>query len=575
MKSKIVKPNKRKIQKNFTQTRFPIGSVVYYAGDLSAPVSKQALKDAGWLICNGEACSTEEYPELAEAIKYANGGAGSTFYLPDLRDRFMRGTLGNSPNKTDPDANQRIAAIAGGNSGNKTGSLQKTATGKPKAAWILQEAGEHKHYCAHLDSGMKKAFDGSNAELIKEVKTATTKEAGAHQHNLSGFDAVTVPKRIALYFIIKAKELLPLTGTTPCGAIVGFAGELATIPDNWLRCDGQTQHYNTSRELFEAISTNYGGEDIQFNVPELRGYFLRGTNHGRKIDSINIDPGADDRHELNPGGNEADRIGSAQYYATKCPTDCKVETAGAHSHKLANVPGETHDVADAAGGTPCVRWTDNSTASTDSGIHSHVVSGGGDNETRPENIYVDFLISNTLMSNSAPPIGTIMSFGGDITDQETRKELARYGWLPCDGSFARRSEYEELANVIGSLYGNGPTDLSSQNKDSDLFTLPDLFGFFVTGVGKMTIGQKSLESTTGVPNTPFTTSIEGIHRHDFSTVPSLKFVSTWIPAGITFGKYSTAEKDTTTDDDHTHTLTGADSESRPVNVYVDFIIRGK
>lgn len=579
MKRKITKAksNRKKTVKSFTQTKFPIGSVVHYTGDLSVEGNRQLLKDAGWLLCDGAPCSSTEYPDLFTVIKYANGGSGNSFNLPDLRNRFMRGTLGSSPNKTDPDANLRIAAANGGNAGNKTGSLQKTATGKPKAPWLLAEAGKHQHKCAHLDSGMKKAFSGSNADLISEVKTATTKDAGAHQHNLSGFDETTLPVRIALYFIIKAKEPPPPnqpTGTTPCGAIIGFAGELDTVPENWLRCDGKTQSYTTSRELFETIFSNYGGGNVEFNIPELRGYFLRGTDHGR-----GVDPEAANRHELISGGNNADRIGSAQYDATRSPTGCKVDNAGSHFHKIANVPGETHDVADAAGGTECVRWTDNSTDSTESGLHSHSVSGGGDNETRPENIYADFLISNTSMSDSAPPVGTIMSFAGDIADREIRDELARAGWLPCDGSFARKSQYNDLYKVIGTLFGGGPTDLSQKGVDTDdgdvLFTLPNLYGLFVTGVGKMALGEKSLDSKTGPPGKPFITTVDGNHNHDFSIIPSLKFVSTWIPAGITFGKYSTNEKDTTTNGDHTHPLTGADKESRPTNVYVDFIIRGK
>ncbi|RYG27895.1 MAG: tail fiber protein, partial [Chitinophagaceae bacterium] len=171
MKRKIAKTvtKRKKVVNSFTQTRFPIGMVVHYAGDLSVTANKEALEAQGWLLCNGEVRSSTAFPELFDVIKYANGGSGTSFNMPDFRDRFMRGTLGTSQAGTDPDASLRIAAATGGAIGNNTGSLQQTATGKPKTDWVLAEAGQHHHKCAHLDSGMKKAFGGSNADLISEI----------------------------------------------------------------------------------------------------------------------------------------------------------------------------------------------------------------------------------------------------------------------------------------------------------------------------------------------------------------------------------------------------------------------
>lgn len=60
----------------------PVGAVFHVA--MTTPPS-------GFLVCNGAALSTSQYPALFAAIQYTYGGSGSTFNLPDLRGMFIRG----------------------------------------------------------------------------------------------------------------------------------------------------------------------------------------------------------------------------------------------------------------------------------------------------------------------------------------------------------------------------------------------------------------------------------------------------------------------------------------------------
>lgn len=46
---------------------------------------------AGWLLCNGQGCSTTTYANLYNAIGYTYGGSGGTFYVPDMRGRIWVG----------------------------------------------------------------------------------------------------------------------------------------------------------------------------------------------------------------------------------------------------------------------------------------------------------------------------------------------------------------------------------------------------------------------------------------------------------------------------------------------------
>jgi microcystin-dependent protein len=545
----------------------PIGAIVNYAGDLSTQEKKDKLKEAGWLLCDGSTYNKTKYARLFAAIGTAHGTSGNTFAVPDLKNRFIRGLSANRVS-ADPDATKRIAAAPGGATGNNAGSLQPAATALPKTPWMLNAAGAHTHTYDHLEAGKKQAYGGTNADLSKDNKTLPTQDAGNHTHTLSGFDPVTIPKSIVLYFIIKATEPPTPSGTIMPGSIIGFGDTLAETPEDWFRCDGQEYKCASQRDLFDMILTNYGGEGTVFNVPDLGGYFLRGTNHERKIDLDTAD-----RHELKPGGNSGDRIGSMQPDATLSPVSCKVSEENNHFHKMINIPAGNAQVSHAVSGDECTLWSNNTKESSVAGTHSHTIAGGGDKETRPENISVDFFISNNYIAAAAPPVGAILSFGADITDHDVRSQLEKKGWLPCDGSSIHKTDYPELYAVIGATFGSGP-DLSVPDPVSEFFSLPDLLGFFVMGAGNLALGAKLLESRTGAPAIPFIITTDGNHNHSFDNVPNLKMVSTTI-SGPTFASFNGGESNSSSNGLHTHTLSGADKESRPKNVYVDFIIRYK
>lgn len=63
----------------------------------------------------------------------------------------------------------------------------------------------------------------------------------------------------------------------PAGAVQAFA--MNTSPTGWLACDGSAILRATYVNLFTAISTVYGAGDgsTTFNIPDLRGYFVRGS----------------------------------------------------------------------------------------------------------------------------------------------------------------------------------------------------------------------------------------------------------------------------------------------------------
>jgi hypothetical protein len=83
----------------------------------------------------------------------------------------------------------------------------------------------------------------------------------------------------------------PLGDGTYVGEIRAFAAEQCPVSvvagslpkPGWVECDGTTYTVANHRALFDVIGTRFGVDDAgRFSVPDLRGAFIRGWNHGKK-----------------------------------------------------------------------------------------------------------------------------------------------------------------------------------------------------------------------------------------------------------------------------------------------------
>lgn len=68
------------------------------------------------------------------------------------------------------------------------------------------------------------------------------------------------------------------------GVVLPFAG--AAAPSGWLLCNGAAISRTTFAHLFSVIGTTHGAGDgsTTFNLPDLRGEFIRGLDAGRGVD---------------------------------------------------------------------------------------------------------------------------------------------------------------------------------------------------------------------------------------------------------------------------------------------------
>jgi len=74
-------------------------------------------------------------------------------------------------------------------------------------------------------------------------------------------------------------------GIVPAGTVIPYGSSSA--PYGYIKCNGAAISRTVYADLFAAIGTNFGGGDgsTTFNVPDLRGEFIRGWDDGRGIDS--------------------------------------------------------------------------------------------------------------------------------------------------------------------------------------------------------------------------------------------------------------------------------------------------
>ncbi len=103
----------------------------------------------------------------------------------------------------------------------------------------------------------------------------------------------------------------------PAGTIVYFAATMP--PAGYLKADGSAVGRETYPELFAAIGTTFGSGDgkTTFNLPDLRGEFVRGFDDGRGVDT---------GHAF--GHNQNDSVENHQHLTTAGIEGSIVVTAG-------------------------------------------------------------------------------------------------------------------------------------------------------------------------------------------------------------------------------------------------------
>jgi phage-related tail fiber protein len=104
-------------------------------------------------------------------------------------------------------------------------------------------------------------------------------------------------------------------GGTPAGTVVAVA--MNTAPTGYLKANGAAVSRTTYAALFTAVGTTYGAGDgsTTFNLPDLRGEFVRGWDDGRGVDSGRVFGSTQGQGIPRMRGGVADSHGNAAMYA--------------------------------------------------------------------------------------------------------------------------------------------------------------------------------------------------------------------------------------------------------------------
>ena len=123
----------------------------------------------------------------------------------------------------------------------------------------------------------------------------------------------------------------------PPGTIVAFAGK--SPPEGWLLCDGAPVSRSMFFDLFAAVGTGWGAGDgvNTFNLPDLRGRFLRGVDMATARD-----PDAKTRPASNLGGNLGDAVGSLEVDTFMNHAHAVADPGHAHAEQIGASPGATY-----------------------------------------------------------------------------------------------------------------------------------------------------------------------------------------------------------------------------------------
>ncbi len=155
-------------------------------------------------------------------------------------------------------------------------------------------------------------------------------------------------------------------GFVPTGGCIPYFG--TTVPTGFLWCDGTSYLRTTYSALFAAIGTACGTADsTHFNVPDMRGRFMRGADATPGGTAAGNDPDAGARTAINTGGNTGISVGSLQ-----------ADQYASHSHSYSDMA-----LANAQ------------TASSSYGLFnqfSTTTGSSGGTETRPKNVYCQWII---------------------------------------------------------------------------------------------------------------------------------------------------------------------------------------
>ncbi len=166
----------------------------------------------------------------------------------------------------------------------------------------------------------------------------------------------------------------------PSGSV--FCMAVATVPSGYLECNGAAVSRTTYAALFAIIGTNYGtgNGSSTFNLPDLRGEFVRGFDNGKGTDSGRAIASSQGSANLSHGHSVSASVNDSGH----------VHATSFDNKKYFPGGGSTSISFGGAGGYPADTFT-MSNATTGISVSISQNNAGG-SEARPRNIAMMYII---------------------------------------------------------------------------------------------------------------------------------------------------------------------------------------
>jgi microcystin-dependent protein len=288
----------------------------------------------------------------------------------------------------------------------------------------------------------------------------------------------------------------------PIGTIIAFAGSYDVNQEalgdlGWRLCNGDPVLPNDPD--YSAIQKHWNttfGEDPSNGalfLPDLCGRFLRGVDPNGKVD-----PDGDGRTAQNPGGNTGRAVGSQQ-----------TDGVGPHGHSYTDYNNTKRTAA------PYQCLPINPPSATQPTVNPQPSNGGSDDDgaglqtdTRPNNMYVEFVVKTREMPFPSVFAGMVVQAGGYVSDPSL--------WVECNGDPIPDPD-SDLATNIDELYG----------VDANGAHLPNYNSMFLRGVAHGSNADPGRDQRTAPTNFPtpgsggdnvgsYQSSALAAHTHSFN-----------------------------------------------------------
>ncbi len=212
------------------------------------------------------------------------GGGGSVANTWNLRTLNTIQTNLNGISLT----NNRITMAAGTYRVQMTAHSHRTGRSKLRLQNVTDDVTAvfgHSTFAPHGESSML-AY-GQGVIVLNATKEFELQHYTEETHASAGLGVGTndgSQEIFAQVYIAKLQPPLTFREGDFTGSVNAFATDVA--PQGWLECDGRALDRTAYSRLFARIGERFGTGDgsSTFNIPDLRGEFVRGWDHGRGVD---------------------------------------------------------------------------------------------------------------------------------------------------------------------------------------------------------------------------------------------------------------------------------------------------